>query len=62
MQRLAISVGKAQLIHYLPSTPDGIVPGEAVPVACTGFPIKPQIQCHDQWTGGMQTTEALEQL
>jgi len=62
MQRLAISVGKAQLIHYLPSTPDGIVPGEAVAVANTGFPIEPQIQCHDEWTGGLQTTEALEQL
>jgi hypothetical protein len=62
MQRLAISVGKAQLIHHLPSTPDGIAPGEAVLVADTGFPIEPQIQCHHQWTGGMQTTEALEQL
>jgi hypothetical protein len=62
MQRLAISVGKAQLIHHLATTPDGMVPGVAVPIADTGFPIEPQIQCHDQWTGGMQTTEALEQL
>jgi len=62
MQRLAISVGKAQLIHYLPSTPNGIVPGEAVLVADTGFPIEAQVERHDQWPDSMQTTEALEQL